>query len=111
MTHPRALRASVLALCLGVVATGARGQSVSVQAGNLNGSAQAGAETHADASARNCRSVTVRSGGAGASASASASSSGGESVVAGAGSPGSRVTTSDCGERHAATPFRRDHHD
>ena len=115
MKTPRALgQAFILALCASMFAPGARGQSVSVEAGNLRASADAGTEVRANPprssreNNRDCRSVTVRSGGGNAAASASASASGGETVVAGAGSPGSRVTTQNCGDQHAA---RRDRND
>ena len=108
-----------LSACLAfacVLATAAMAQSTSttVTAGPLRGTAQAGpdaglrsdndrndAQNKDDRDARrdqdcNHRSVTVRSPNGSATASASSSSSNGATVVAGAGSPGSRTIYDDC---------------
>jgi hypothetical protein len=117
MTSPRIFghtgKASLLMLCLVACTPEVRGQSVSVEAGNLRGSAQAGTESRYEDRAANCnKGVTVRSANGSSSASASVSSSGGgESVVAGAGSPGSSVTTHDCSDRQAAVRSRRNTND
>lgn len=90
-------------------ASPALAQSASVAAGDIRGSAQAGPQALQpmpparqmargprtdDTSRCDNRGVTVRSGNG--SASASASVSGGESVVAGGGSPGSSVEYFGC---------------
>jgi hypothetical protein len=95
--------------------------SVDVEAGPLRGSAHAGAQADADHSDHHARSdhsdrartddtsacdhrgVSVHS--ANGSASASVSSSGGNSVVAGGGSPGSHTEYFGCDSPHA-TPRR-----
>ena len=88
----------------------AQSTSTTVTAGPLRGTAQAGpdADLRSDndqdrneAGAPrdqdcNHRSVTVRSPNGSATASASSSSSDRSTVVAGAGSPGSRTTYDDC---------------
>ena len=117
MTNPRGLRKLyVLAICLGVFSTGARGQSVTIEAGNLRGSVEAGMPAQVEAKPKaghrgkaTCvKSVTVRSKGGTASSSATAySSSGGESAVAASGGPGSTITTNKCGSDRAASPRRR----
>jgi len=104
MTHRIALAGLVLTLASGPALAQA---SVDVTAGNLHGSAQAGALQRQAPSQRlakgprtddcNSRGVTVRSGNGSSSASASVSTSpGGSSVVAGGGSPGSRTEYFGC---------------
>lgn len=77
--------------------TAATAQSVSVTAGNLHGSVNAGGKQLASKN-RPCRGqgMTVRSAGGNASSSVSVSSSGGETAMAGAGSPGSTIERYDC---------------
>jgi hypothetical protein len=78
----------------------AAAQSVSMTAGNLHGTANAGASGNQHASGKNrpCsgQGITVRSAGGNVSSSVSVSSSGGETVVAGGGSPGSVIKRYDC---------------
>jgi len=77
----------------------ATAQSVSVTAGNLHGSANAGASGQKVSSKNrpcNGQGMTVHSAGGNVSSSVSVSSSGGETVMAGGGSPGSTVERYDC---------------
>lgn len=87
--------------------TPALAQSVSVTAGNLHGTANAGNVHAGDArqAQRHCdtQGVTVRSADGSTSSSVSVSSSGGQTVVAGSGSPGSRIERYGCPPvKHAA---------
>lgn len=111
VTRTCASAISVSLLALLVAVPQARGQSVSVEAGDLRGHADAGVAQAPPQREACSRGVIVRSGGGGASASASASSSSsdGESVVAGTGSPGSTITTHDCGRDKDRTARRNDH--
>jgi hypothetical protein len=77
-------------------------QRVTVTAGDLHGTANAGAagnsNSQVSSKTRPCngQGMIVRSGGGNASSSVSVSSSDGESVVAGGGSPGSTIERYDC---------------
>src|SRR4051812_41762109 len=101
MRHYLFLASAVLGLCL---ATSGAAQSVSVTAGNLHGTANAGAaatsnsQVSSNSKTRPCngQGMTVRSAGGNVSSSVSVSSSDGESVVAGGGSPGSTIERYDC---------------
>lgn len=97
--------AATFLACLLVPVAVAPAQSVSVTAGNLHGSAHAGS-SHVTSKSRPCngQGITVRSGGGTASSSVSVSSSGGQTAVAGGGSPGSVIERYDCRKptRHAS---------
>ena len=103
MRHTIILASALLGAAL---VSSAVAQSVSVTAGNLHGTANAGAtgvEVGSNAMGSNVRTrpcngqgMTVRSAGGNVSSSVSVSSSDGEGVVAGGGSPGSTIERYDC---------------
>jgi hypothetical protein len=94
----------VSALLGASLVSAASAQSVSVTAGNLHGSASAGSVNIGENGQKvasknrpcNGQGMTVRSAGGNVSSSVSVSSSGGETAVAGAGSPGSTIERYDC---------------
>jgi hypothetical protein len=99
--------AALLAVLLVLPAPAAQAQSVSVTAGNLHGSAQAGPAVTSKSRPCNGQGITVRSSGGTASSSVSVSSSGGQTAVAGAGSPGSVIKHYDCRKNNTKHASRR----